>query len=669
MTSPALPDLRTAALATLPDNTRGQIRPSHVRTLLVGLIDAVQSLGIDDVASLRSALFSGRYADLQGRPDLFSGRWADLLGRPTIPAAPADIGAQPYDADLAAIALLATTGFGRGFLTVADEAAARLKIGAVSPADLAAAIQSVVGMSPADLDTLQEIAARIVGDEATVAALAGTVAGKLAKSQNLADLLDRAAARENLGVKPGVDVQAYSATLAALAALATTTFGRNLLTATDAGVLTGLLTAFAGDAGTGGAKGLVPAPAAGDGAAGRFLRADGVWAQAVLGTPVPTLDDFRMLAIRLSRVEARPVLFLNSVADDLRIPDGVSLPDTYTTLLLHFDTAAGTKPVDSSPNPFPATSWVNNARVSTAQAAFGSGSLAFDGSLVGTLRSDGSAANFVLGTGDWTVNLRARLNSVSATAFLIDTRNTSSDSEGLYIYVNSAGKVVAGNNAASVTGTTTLSANTWADIEVSRASGTLRLFVNGALDGTLANFDYRSSAAGVCKLGSDADLNTAWVGFLDEVRFSKGIARHTAAFAPATAAFDLGESSNVTYDAANGLITNLVSGSPAAMELRSAPVAAQAVPTKGSLFVLIRATAGAIVAGSNLLADISRCGGSAWTAGTLVKAGTLPTGFDVYEVNGVDLTGQPSGTAVRWRLRTVGTALAVALDAAVLGWS
>lgn len=47
------------------------------------------------------------------------------------------------------------------------------------------------------------------------------------------------------------------------------------LTATQA---TAILNAFAGDSGSGGTKGLVPAPAAGDTAANKFLFADGTWA-------------------------------------------------------------------------------------------------------------------------------------------------------------------------------------------------------------------------------------------------------------------------------------------------------------------------------------------------------------------------------------------------------
>lgn len=39
---------------------------------------------------------------------------------------------------------------------------------------------------------------------------------------------------------------------------------------------------FTGDTGTGGAEGLVPAPAAGDAAAGKYLHADGTWKQVVM---------------------------------------------------------------------------------------------------------------------------------------------------------------------------------------------------------------------------------------------------------------------------------------------------------------------------------------------------------------------------------------------------
>ena len=41
--------------------------------------------------------------------------------------------------------------------------------------------------------------------------------------------------------------------------------------------VTGLLNSFSGDTGSGGIKGLVPAPASGDASAGKYLKADGTW--------------------------------------------------------------------------------------------------------------------------------------------------------------------------------------------------------------------------------------------------------------------------------------------------------------------------------------------------------------------------------------------------------
>lgn len=53
------------------------------------------------------------------------------------------------------------------------------------------------------------------------------------RSANLGDLADLGLARQNLALRPGVEVQAYDADLAAIAALTTTALGRSLLTIAD----------------------------------------------------------------------------------------------------------------------------------------------------------------------------------------------------------------------------------------------------------------------------------------------------------------------------------------------------------------------------------------------------------------------------------------------------
>lgn len=64
-----------------------------------------------------------------------------------------------------------------------------------------------------------------------------TAVGALLVANNLSDLASAATARTNLGVAIGSNVQAYSAELAAIAALAGTTFGRSVLTQADAAAL------------------------------------------------------------------------------------------------------------------------------------------------------------------------------------------------------------------------------------------------------------------------------------------------------------------------------------------------------------------------------------------------------------------------------------------------
>jgi hypothetical protein len=55
--------------------------------------------------------------------------------------------------------------------------------------------------------------------------------------------------------------------------------------------VTSILNSFVGDSGAGGTKGLVPAPATGDGAASKVLRADGTWGAAGTASPLTTKGD------------------------------------------------------------------------------------------------------------------------------------------------------------------------------------------------------------------------------------------------------------------------------------------------------------------------------------------------------------------------------------------
>ncbi len=65
---------------------------------------------------------------------------------------------------------------------------------------MAAAVASVVNGSPGALDTLNELAAALGNDANFSATITNSLAGKLVKTSNLADLSDAATARSNLGL-------------------------------------------------------------------------------------------------------------------------------------------------------------------------------------------------------------------------------------------------------------------------------------------------------------------------------------------------------------------------------------------------------------------------------------------------------------------------------------
>jgi hypothetical protein len=115
------------------------------------------------------------------------------------------------------------------------------------------AVSALVNGAPEALDTLNELAAALNDDASFATTVSTSIGEKLAKASNLSDLVDAATARTNLGVAIGTDVQAYDATLDALAgvtvaadkliyatgadAFATTdltSFGRSLIDDADA---------------------------------------------------------------------------------------------------------------------------------------------------------------------------------------------------------------------------------------------------------------------------------------------------------------------------------------------------------------------------------------------------------------------------------------------------
>lgn len=105
--------------------------------------------------------------------------------------------------------------------------------------------------APGSLDSFLEAYNQFLTDEAAVAALTAIVGGKLAAAANLSDVANAVTALANLGGQP------LNTNLTQIAALATTSFGRALLTMADAAAIrsaAGLGTAALVNTGTGAAN-------------------------------------------------------------------------------------------------------------------------------------------------------------------------------------------------------------------------------------------------------------------------------------------------------------------------------------------------------------------------------------------------------------------------------
>jgi hypothetical protein len=103
------------------------------------------------------------------------------------------------------------------------------------------------------------------------------------------------------------------------------------------------------------------------------------------------------------------------------------------------------------------------------------------------------------------------------------------------------------------------------------------------------------------------------------------------------------------------------------MTLVSNAFTATAVPATGRIHIQVNPV-DSITINTDLTAEISRDSGTTWTAATLALTETLKDGTLAYEDNSVTISGQPSGTAMKYRIKTLNTK-EVQIHGAVLQWS
>jgi hypothetical protein len=181
---------------------------------------------------------------------------------------------------------------------------------------------------------------------------------------------------------------------------------------------------------------------------------------------------------------------------------------------------------------------VGNAQISTSVKKYGTGSLAFDGT--GDYLVSAPSSDNILGGGDFTIEFWLYpSNTSSGYRALVSSENYSSTTGGWSLYQNgttielwiSSGNVFQYSSA--------ITASTWQHLALSRASGTLKFFINGTQVTSVSNTT--SLTGQQIWIGDNNAGSYFFDGYIDDLRITKGYARYTTNFTAPTAALpDIG---------------------------------------------------------------------------------------------------------------------------------
>jgi hypothetical protein len=225
------------------------------------------------------------------------------------------------------------------------------------------------------------------------------------------------------------------------------------------------------------------------------------------------------------------------------------------SLLMHFNGSNGsTTFIDNSPVTKSFT--VNgNSQISTAQSKFGGASAYFDGT--GDYLSTPSNNDFSFGTGDFTIECWIYLTSATGDYRTIFGLSYSGGGVGIR-FGNSAAYnsllqfFTIGQTAAqvySVNKSQSQLLNSWNHIAFTRTGTTCRAFVNGIQENVgsglnVSSFPNASFTDSTNIINNSAVLigygdavGTEFIGYIDELRITKGVARYTTNFTPQTSEF------------------------------------------------------------------------------------------------------------------------------------
>jgi hypothetical protein len=180
---------------------------------------------------------------------------------------------------------------------------------------------------------------------------------------------------------------------------------------------------------------------------------------------------------------------------------------------------------------------IGNAQISTAQSKFGGSSILFDGTADGLVGYSNRA--LVLGLRNFTWEGWVYLNSISGTQTIMSQRGAQQSQLFLGVDTASGGQIFAYADGTGSPGrmcSVSMPTGQWVHIALVRVGTTVTLYKNG-VGGTTATSSQDFISQNVFVGTDDSAGGGSLNGYINDLRFTAGVARYTSNFTPPTVAF------------------------------------------------------------------------------------------------------------------------------------
>jgi hypothetical protein len=172
-----------------------------------------------------------------------------------------------------------------------------------------------------------------------------------------------------------------------------------------------------------------------------------------------------------------------------------------------------------------------DAALSATEAKNGTKSLFCDGDGDGITIEHETVDGFAADGGDWTIEMWAYPTSLHNGHLCIISDELFSLA-GLQFRLTSDGEIELNNASDSAFLGGSYSANQWQHFAAVRSSGIITIYRNGVSQGTTSQTPAENGTGLAFGFSSANFGNTFFEGYLDDIRYTQGVARYTSAFTP-----------------------------------------------------------------------------------------------------------------------------------------